>query len=309
MNGKVIIIGAVSFLTLSVVARPFRVSDVPSESKWVAYADTANIRSSQTGKFMLENMDEKDRAKLDGFKAIFKFDLLRDIDSVLLFGPNLEKDGDGVLVFSGRFDETHLTTLLKANDTYASALHAGIVIHNWVDDKDKETNPEKRTYGAFASNGDIVLGDSQALVTKALDVLGGRSACLSGDSALNLSGRGDAVLVAAALEVQDGATLPAKAAMLRQTRNMYFSMREADGELYSNLEINTESTEAAFYMDSIVRGILAMAFLYDEARPGLSEFARGVQVNTLDGRVVIRSAYPVERVTRLLEKAGEKKCN
>jgi hypothetical protein len=294
-------------LTLSAVARPFCASDVPAESKWVAYADTAKIRSSQVGRFMLASMDANDRAKLDGFHAIFKFDLIQDIDSVLLFGPNLKKNGEGVLIISGHFDKTHLVTMLKANDTYASVLHDDTVIHNWVDDKYREKSPDKRTYGAFAPNGDIVMGDSQSLVKKALDVLSGRSAGLSMDSALNLSDRSDAVLVAAALEVQDGARLPSKAAMLRQTRNMYFAMREADGELHTELEINADSAEAAFYMDSVVRGMLSMVFLHDDVRPGLSELARGVQVHTVDEQVMISSINPVEQVTRMLEKAGRQK--
>jgi hypothetical protein len=114
--------------------------------------------------------------------------------------------------------------------------------------------------------------------------------------------------VAAALEVGDEATLPAKAAMLRQTRNMYFSMREADGKLYTELEINTDNAEAAFYVDAILRGMLAMAFLYDEAHPGLSELARGVRVDTLDKRVMTESAYPVEQVIETIKKADNRKC-
>jgi len=193
------------------------------------------------------------------------------------------------------------------NDTYARVDHDGTVVHNWVDDKDKVKNPDKRTYGAFTATGDILMGDTHKLVAQALDVQAGKAVSLSGDSALNLASRGSASFVAAALEVGDGATLPAKAAMLRQTRNMYISMREQDGKLHTEVEINTDNAEAAFYVDSIVRGMLGMAFLYDEARPGLAELARGVRVNTLDKRVVIETAYPVEKVIEIAKRAHKKK--
>lgn len=307
MKKMKMITGILSLFAVTAFARPFSVSEVPADSKWVAYANTANVRDSQLGGFIIDSMDEKDRSKLEGFEAIFNFDLIEDIDSVLLYGPTLEDDGDGVLVLSGNFDEGHLTTLLKMNDTYASRDHGGTVIHNWVDDKNKGKDPEVRTYGAFAVNGDILLGDTEELVAQSLDVLMGRVLGLSGESALNLSSRGDAVFMAAALEVSEGTTLPAKAAMLRQTRNMFLSMREVDGKLLTELEINTDNAEAAFYVDSIVRGMLAMAFLYDEARPGLSELARGVKVNTIDQRVLIESAYPVEQVIDTLKQMEKKK--
>lgn len=306
MNRKMILTGVVSVLAMAAFARPFSPADVPVDAKWVAYVNAADFRDSQLGQFALDSIDENAQRKLDGFKAIFKFDLVHDIDSFLLFGASVQEDSDGVVLVSGSFDEQHLTTLLQMNETYAKTDHNGTVIHNWVDDKNKEKNPDKRTYGAFTANGDILMGDSQKLVAQALDVQSGKAASLSGDSALNLTSFGNASFVAAALEVSDGATLPAKAAMLRQTRNMHVAMREQDGMLHTEIEINTENPEAAFYVDSIVRGMLGMAFLYDEAHPGLAELARGIHVNTLGKRVVIKTAYPVEKVIEMAKDAHKK---
>ncbi|WP_372806763.1 hypothetical protein [Pontiella sp.] len=306
MNKQNMLLGVVLAMAASAFARPFSAAEIPANSKWVAYANATGIRDSQIGQYIVAEIDEKAQRKLDGIKAIFNFDPLQDVDSILAFGPTIEEHGSGVMMISGTFDEAHLTTLLKMNKTYAQTTHNGTVIHNWVDDKNKQKDPAKRVYGAFASNGDIVMGDNEALVAQAIDVLAGKAPCLSGDSALNLAELDNAAFVAAALEVGDGEMLPAKAALLRQTRSMYFSLQESDGKLLAQLEINTDNSEAAFYVDSIVRGMLGMAFLHDETNPGLARLARGVRVNTIDQRVVIESACPVELVTETLQKSRGK---
>jgi hypothetical protein len=308
MNKRNTLLGVALVLAASAFARPFSAADVPADSKWVAYANADGIRDSQIGQYIVAGIDEKAQRKLDGFRAIFNFDPLQDVDSFLAFGPTIEEHGSGVLMIAGAFDEKHLTTLLQMNNSYAKTSHNGTDIHNWIDDRMKQKDPAKRIYGAFAFNGDIVLGDNEALVAQSLDVLAGKALCLSGDSALNLAELGNAAFVAAALEVGDGEMLPAKAAMLRQTRSMYFSLDESDGKLLAQLEINTDNTEAAFYVDSIVRGMLGMAFLYDEAHPGLAQLARSVRVNTMDKRVLIESAYPVGLVTETLGKSRGKMC-
>jgi len=306
MNKKYTLLGVAALLATGVVAKPFSASDVPADTKWVAYADMTQARDTQIGKHFINGIDEKDRRKLDAFKAIFNFDLINDIDSLMIFGPALEEDGDAVLLFSGNFNKEHLLTLVRANETYASKSHGEATIHSWVDDKNKGVDPEIRTYGAFASDGTIVLGDVLSLVSQALDVLEGKAAGLAGESVLNLSDRGGAVFAAAALKVSDGESLPAEAAMLRQTRSMVFSIRENEGRLMGEIEINTDNSEAVTHMDSVVRGILAMGFLYEEAYPGLSELVRGIQVETTESRVLIKTSYPVERVIKTIEESVDK---
>jgi len=306
MNKRYILSGVAALLATGAVAKPFSASDIPVDTKWVAYADMTKARDTQLGKHFINGIDEKDRRKLDAFKAIFNFDLINDIDSLMIFGPALEEDGDGVLLFSGNFNQEHLVTLLRANETYVSISHGEATIHSWVDDKNKGVTPEIRTYGAFASDGTIVIGDVRNLVSQALDVLEGKAAGLSGESALNLSDRGGAAVLAAALKVSDGESLPAEAAMLRQTRSMFVSVREKEGRLIGEIEINTDNSEAAVHMDSIVRGILAMGFLYEEAYPGLSELVRGVQIETKESRVLIKTSYPVEGVIKTIEASTDK---
>ena len=298
---KITLCAGTLLLTAGVFARPFSVDQVPADTKWVAHADFAKLRETKMGKAVIRQMDGKKRQKLDAFSVIFNFDLVEDIDSILIFGNSLEQNGQGVLLLSGYFDEEHLETLLMANETYETTEYNGYTIHSWIG-RNKKKDPARRTYGAMSSDGTIIVGEDLKQVSQALDVLEGCRDSLEEKTALNLSGRADAAFFMAALEVPPEATLPANAQILRQARSLFLSLAEVDDNLVIELEVIADSPEAATQMESVVRGLVAMATLQSETNPELAKLVQGLKITKTNTGVSLQMDYPVEKVLEAIKK-------
>ena len=148
----------------------FNSKQVAESATWVVHADLESLRQTQLGGFLMSKLTTGDAAnKLAAFAAVFGFDPRQDLNTVTLYGKSKDPTHSVVLA-GGKFNESQLVTLLKANGTYQSLTFGRYTLHSWID-ADKAA--EGRKYGAFHPSGVILASRGQEALQEALEVLDG----------------------------------------------------------------------------------------------------------------------------------------
>lgn len=287
------------FIAVSVWGSGFSPREVAGDAKWVVHADLAQARSTRLGEFVMNEIEQsKARKKLDAAKAMFRFDFCKDIQNVTVYGP-ADGSEDGVMLIDGNFDRDHLLTLLESNESHKVLEDQGYSIHSWTNKHPRCKSKAKMSYGSFAADGTLVLSDRKDLIVKALGVLDGYESSLNPNCLLNLGGFDNAAFMAAAMDMRGNSKVPSKAAILRQSDSMQFSVREVGGNLKARMVLETQDEETALNVDAVARGMLAMALLHQEDSPGLAELAQKVRILTQGTSVTIKFSCPVDKIIDL----------
>src|SRR5688572_16390201 len=98
-------------------AGPLKIENVASDAKWVVHLDVEALRESKLGSHLISNFLQP---KIDETGFLKKANLsihLTNISSVTAYGPNFEKDGEGVLLLKTSADvKKDLDTLVGLSE-------------------------------------------------------------------------------------------------------------------------------------------------------------------------------------------------
>ncbi len=308
---RFIIAGLIILTTIAATAAPFSADRVAAGAKWVAYADFDTARDTKSGEFVMGELTEgKAAERFEAFKAIFNFDPRKDIHSLTVYGTDMRGD-DGIMLVDADFDKERLITLAQANDTYTKTMFGNVEIHSWIDNHHHHRcgRVNERAFSCFASDGTMILGDSSELVINALNVIEGSQPSLESGSLLDLSEQTGSPFFVAALDVPENGDIPAHAAIIRQSKNVIFSVKEEDDQLRGTLVLNTDDEETALRVDAIVKGMWAMALLHEQDCPRLTELTQNLQVETKDSQVKVEVACSVDKMIEMLKAAVQEHIN
>jgi len=185
---------------------------------------------------------------------------------------------------------------LQTKDSYATVQKDGYSVHSWAH---KRGQNEKRSFGTFSADGTIVVSESIDSVVKALQVLDGRAPSLGHNSILNVAKQGPASFIAAAINMEGNTEVPPRAAILRQSRNMVFSVKEIAGRLRTRMILETKDQETALNVDTAARGILAMMLIRNSESPEFAKMVQQVEIVTEGTTVTIDFSCPAGKVIDL----------
>ena len=151
---------------LPVHATPFKPAQVSGMANWFVHADLDALRSTETGKTLMEAVEAEHGAKLRAIKRMFSLNPLKDLKGITLYGSG-EKD-EGVVLIRAACDRAHLEDLIAAAKDHETSKHGDATVHSWFDEK-----KDKPQHGAFHNDDLVIISDHKRLVRHALDVLSG----------------------------------------------------------------------------------------------------------------------------------------
>lgn len=290
----------IALLVTRSFAGPLDARRVPDNAVWVVHIDVERLKETEMGKFLLEELSKPEtEQKIAAARTVFDFDPRKDLQTVTLFGTDL-KNPSAVVLAQGRFDPERLITLAGGQNNYQRSDYAGLVIHQWDDEKSG-----RPMYAAFPAAGWIAAGPEPAALKAALDVLGERKPSMASraNSFLPKAGNNLPVLIAAVSTA--GAAMPDDAPpAVKDARSGALILSELAGEVSLDLAVEFGDAERAAQVRDMVAGFIAMATLNAQENPELAEIAQKAQVS-LDGSTArLRLRIPATQLRAAAQKAA-----
>jgi hypothetical protein len=272
--------------------------DVSEDALWVVHVDMGALRQTELGRHIMNEIstDEANR-KIDAFKAIFQFDPRKDLDAMTLYGTGKERK-EGVALIRGRFDTGHLVTLIKANEQYSGTVHVTRMIHRWAE----EHKGGKLTYGCIARNDLIIVGEDEALVKHAVDVIDERTGNMA--DAKTLAGLDDAshaTIFIASANMQQMQGLHPRAAMLKQNKAASLSFSEKEGKIQGLLRMVAKDDQTATAIHSIAQGMISLTMLNQNLDPATIKLTQSLQLGVKGSEVSVEMDYPTTDIIQFLQ--------
>jgi hypothetical protein len=294
--------------TFTVTAGPLQRTDVTSDPVWVLHVDCDALKQTVVGKYVLGEMEKPEaQKKLAAFQAIFNLDLRTALHGLTLYGTASEPE-DGVLLVYADFDPARLTTLAEGAKEHKSTTRGNHTIHSWLDEKKAAKDGVKpRTYAAI-HNGKVIFAQKESRVVDALDVLDRIRPNLSASPAYSdLGANGDAsFIVGAARKIELPSSDP-NAAVLKQSKMVWLSVGEAQGQARATLKLEANSEEVAKQIESIGRGLLGLMALQSD-KPEAVKLSQALAIQQEGAGVIVKLALPADDVVEMMKAGAAKKA-
>ena len=301
-----VIVTCVLVLEGPVLAGPLALEQVSGTASWVVHANQQQFRKTKTGQLIRTEMGNLGlEENLTNFATIFSFHPLDDVRDVTLYGTGKDRK-KAVVLIDGFFDKEKILSLLRMNPEYKDTKYGDIVLHQWIDENQKDPN-NKMMYGCFYSNELIVMSSGMDAVKHAVDVLNGSATNAAGgifnQIALNVKG---AFFQVTGRRVGEMVGEDPGAAALKQSDQLALAVGEVDGKFYIELSLTAKSEEAAQAITQILEGILAFVSLPNEEQPNLAELAKQVKISCELNTVYIYFGTGPEQVVQFLKEQWQK---
>lgn len=285
-------------------AGPLVREHVSPQAKWLIHFDAEHFRTTKLGDFYVQNLLEKNLADA---KAKHQFDfgpLVRSVKSATAYGTEYQQNTNdaGVLI---------LQASPEAVDEIRSKLAGWLALEAAGGNKSGRiqqltTDPfplyhvDQQTMIAPLADGRLLLGKSRKHVEKAAEVVLGAAPNLTSTSRFNeWNGTDEAfILAVAADDLNKNAALAPHAKIFRHTDQGHFVVGERGDDLFLNLSLRAENTEAATRVKKLIEGLLAWAELERAEKQELQLISKSAQVGMAARTVTVGLAYPVERMIR-----------
>ncbi len=298
---KLAVMMVAGLAAIQVFGGVFQSKQVSDSARWVVHADLDLLKQTQVGGFVMEQLNSGAMSdKVAAMAAILQFDPRKDLNAVTLYGKSKNPD-EGIALFTGKFNENQLVTLLKANESYQATLHGGTSIHSWIDAK----KPGQGRQYAAAHSGKILIGKGLPMLQEALDVLDGKHASIN-----------PAETFGSDLPVRDpffvaGSDIPGMggqgdAQILNQTKSGRMALGEKDGMMNLAVSLVAADETVASQLHSIAQGLLAMGQMRQEKDPRLAELLKTVTISLEGTQVKLDMACPSEQIIAMLQQMVNK---
>lgn len=282
-------------------AGPFNPADVPAEAAWFAHVDVDQLKATQVGKSVLEQLTtgEADK-KFAALHAVFNFDPRKDLAGLTVCGT-----GDkSYALLRGKFDAERLVTLLRANDGYQSATHEGYTVHSWLDEnKAKKKGPDKaRMFGAFHPGGAVVISEQAAVLGHALALLDGKK-----PSAAFKAPASPGFVPFMVGTVSDLSGTDPKNAILKLARGGMVLLGEDGDRVKGRMSIETADSATASNLLKVAEGMRSALLLNTEKDPRAARLAGSASV-ALEGQTVsVQLDFPAAEIAQAIREEAAKK--
>jgi len=282
-------------------AGPFNPADVPAEAAWFAHVDVDQLKATQVGKSVMEQLTtgEADK-KFAALQAVFNFDPRKDLSGLTVCGTG----NKSYALLRGKFDAERLVTLLRANEAYQATTQEGYTVHSWLDEnKAKKKGPDKaRMFGAFHASGAIVISEEAGVLTHALAVLDGKKPA-SAFKAPTPSGTVPFMVGT----VSDLSGTDPKNAVLKLARGGTVILGEDGDRVKGRLAIETTDSATASNLLKVAEGMRSALLLNTEKDPRAAKLAGSASV-ALEGQTVsVQLDFPASEIAQAIREEAAKK--
>ena len=300
-----VIVTSVLVVEGPVLAGPLVIEQVSGSASWVVHANQQQFKKTQIGQLIRTEMVTLGlEENLSNFAQIFSFHPLDDVRDVTVYGTGKDRKKAVVLV-DGFFDKERILILLRMNPEYKGIKYGNIVLHQWIDENQKD--PNELMYGCFYRDDLIVMSAGLDSVKLAVDVLNGSTKNAAGgifnQPALDAKG---AFIQAVGMNVGEMFGQDPEAAAFRQTDQLGLAIGEVEGKFYIDCRLTAKSEETAQAITQMLEGILAFISLPNEEQPKLAELAKKIIINCEVRTVKIKFESEPEMVVQFLKEEWQK---
>ncbi len=194
--------------------------------------------------------------KLAFARAMLNMDLTKDVHGITFYGSQIGKR-KGVAIVSAALDPDRILGLTAALPGRETTKYGDHEINSWTRKRHEHT---WTVAAAFRGTDQLVVGDSVDSVKAALDVLGGKSPGLTGDSALAGHIPDGTTFLARAQGIA-AADLPCKVPVVKQIDSYRLVTGESGGQSFFRARITMTNPEAAAQGLTILQGWKAQSTL------------------------------------------------
>jgi hypothetical protein len=289
-----------------VLAGPLDIEQVSGSANWAVHANQQQFKKTLISQLIRTEMVNLGlEENLTNFATIFSFHPLDDVRDVTVYGTGNDREKVVVLV-DGFFDKEKILSILRVNPEYKVIKHGNIVLHQWIDEDQKDPN-NKMMYGCFYRDDLIVMGAGLEAVKLEVDILNGSAKNAAGNifKQPTLDAKG-AFLQAAGIHVGEMLGQDPDAAAFRQTDLLGLAIGEVEGKFYIDLRLTAKSEEMAQAITQMLEGILAFVSLPNEEQPKLAELAKKIKINCEVKTIKVRFESEPEVVVQFLKEEWQK---
>ena len=291
----IVLLFVLLFMTTLVFGANIQKNRIPADVDWLIHFDMNKFKT--TSLFELLEKNEKDfkfRRKSDDLQRKFKIDIYNDIDCITVFGKGGDEDNTAVFI-SGNIDQKHLRSLLDFADDHEEETYGQFTIHRWDGDE----------AGVFVDDHTILISGSQTTIKDTLDVISGKKQNISSAPIMSYFKdiSGDS-FIAAVIEDISSLMKGSGPRILKQSGRAFFTAWEKAQNINLKLSLDVGSKEVAENMQQVIKGMIAMANLYENETLKELKLQDAIKIFQKDNTIQMELTYPVED---LRSKALEKK--
>ncbi len=254
---------------------------IPAEAEFAATLNVAPvIDSGFLQKVLNEAGGEKGTAQLSIFKDLTGIDVMnKDLKKIHIMGQ-LGHDETTAICFEGRFDQSRLVNLIKANDQFKDLTVGGKPAYTWFDNGEK-----KAKFGAF-------LAEDMALIANSEKAL---NAVLASNPAVGNPLRDQFSKLAAGAKPESSfwcvLTVPERVDFMkfpaaREVKSFSGVIDLTAQDVTTTINATLSKADNSQQWLDIVEGGLGLVSLQQE-KPSLAELARGTKVEMGSDKMTI----------------------
>jgi hypothetical protein len=290
-------------------AEPLNPKQIAPDAKWLVHIDGDNLRQSQAGKFLINQLLLPKAAQLTGALKLNPTNILDHISSITAYGTEFKAaaQGQGVLLINSDPDtrkalEGVLVAQLLANTNGPVKKLSG------------QGEPALYSFGneifiAPQKDGPIIISKSQDQIEAARDLIGGKGPSLATSKAFGdlLSISNSFFVVAAAQAFNQPDLIPAEAKVLRMADGGSVALGETGDQLALRISLRGKTAEVTQEIQQVIEGMVALVKLGQPDVPDLVALANSIKVASADQLVTVSAEYPeAKAMSRLQEMMTEK---
>ncbi len=290
-------------LPAAVGAGPLNPKVVSADAKWVAHVDFAALNDTKAVREVRDIWPKKTEKAREWMQENYGIDTREDFESATAYGSSYGK-GDCVVVLKSDYSEDKVHSRIESQEDVKTTEWRGHKIytcqaskmkskHHKADSNDEKKDASSSDYKSDSKWGDksdrvawvlvddetIVYSKSVRSLKDAVETLEGHAESLEGkESELTADIPDNAVVYAAAVELDsishEGAMFP----LLRQHKRACYALGEKDGELFDELKLVARNEKVAEKMEKVVEGYAAaMKVMFIDSEP-MSKMLENVEI-------------------------------
>jgi hypothetical protein len=291
----------VTVLSLATVfAGPVDQTRIAADAKWVVHLDFDALRKSKLGNHLITGLLQPKIEQNDFIKKANLSINVTNISSLTAYGPQFEKEGEGVLLLSTTAD------VKKDMDTLV-----GMASLSENEKKDVTMLQQKpfplysmkdEVFIAPLGGNTVVLAKSREQIDHARDIANGKGESLAkAQSFKDYPEAANAFLLVMAKGFNESAKIPPQAQVLRETEGGRLAIGENDKNLFLNLMFKGKDEESSTKIQQVLQGIVALVSMSQQNKD-VTDLASATKIASEGRNVSVTLQFPSAKAIQQLDK-------
>ncbi len=278
-------------------ANPIPEASIPETVDWFAHLDADQLRSTQVGGTLFEQLANIDPLKENKNLPINPILVLNGLKGITAFGtiPNPQAGGDEVDVVALISGTPELMQIFRGMLAGFQLEKPDAIAEIEIDDNKFLFMKEAGISGIFLGEDQIAISKSMVSMTKFLTVHSGKANHLQFGKQFPVLNDIDGMGVYMGIYVEglgDLKKLPAQARILQLTKAVAVQLGESQNNLHLLASLIADVPETASQVRDVLNGLVAVMTLTQNGHPDVATLVNSARVTQQDNAVTLKVDYP-----------------